>query len=134
MTPSISAGTSTTQIRPMARRTPVSRWLAMAGTVMCQSCSRRLAPRLSARVSQSGSMARMPAATLRTMGQTAAKASRNTTGASPTPRAMTAMGIQDRGEIMRRNWKAVELARSKAAQLPSSRPSGMPAASAMARP
>ena len=65
--------------------------------------SQRVADRLAASCSQCLSSAATPVAVLSMMGQTAAKLSRNTTGDSPTPSAITASGIHDRGETMRRN-------------------------------
>src|SRR5690606_16969708 len=55
-------------------------------------------------------------------------------GASPMPNSITATGIQDRGETMRRNWKAPLVASSSFCEAPMASPRGMPKTSAQNRP
>ena len=49
------------------------------------------------------------------------------------PRLITASGIHDSGEIMRRNWITSELARATRGWVPISRPSGRPSSTASSR-
>ena len=129
-TPSISAGTSTIQAMPSASLKPVSTWVRIPGSTMCSTISLRVADRLCASCSQLLSSAATPAAVLSMMGQTAAKVSRNTTGASPTPSAITASGIHDSGETMRRNWNSVPVSLANSGDSPIQMPSGTAISSA----
>ncbi len=85
-------------------------------------------------MTQRASSVLTPAAVLSTTGQTPAKASKNSTERSPTPKTTTTTGIHDSGEIMRRNWNAGDSALSTARAAPTSNPSGTPTVSAMPRP
>ncbi len=123
-TPSISAGTSTIQAMPSASRKPVSTCVTMPGSTICRTTSLRVADRLCASCSQLLSSAATPAAVLSRMGQTAANVSRNTTGASPTPSAITASGIHDSGETMRRNWNSVPVSLANSGDSPTQMPTG----------
>gem|GEM_PF-5974577 len=118
----------------MARRTPVRIWAVMPGSTTRSTVSVRVADRLRASSSQLRSSWATPAAVLSRMGQTAAKASRKYTGASPTPSTITAMGIHDSGEIMRRNWNTGENACENPRDRPTSTPSGTPTTKASSRP
>ncbi len=87
----------------MASRRPVRMSGTTAGMITRRSSCPSPAPRLRATLIHSGFTWLTPWAVLITKGHTVATAIRKYTGGSPTPKAMMAMGIQARGEIMRKN-------------------------------
>ena len=74
----------------------------MPGSSTRSSVWMQVAERLRASSSQLASSWDTPAAVLSRIGHTAANASRKYAGASPS--TITAIGIHDRGEIIRANW------------------------------
>ena len=100
----------------------------MIRVTICQG----LAPRLRATLNQAGSTLARPEAVANATGQTDAIAIRKMIACSQPANTTTAIGSQDSGLIMRRNWNGTLVSRWNHRMRPMRMPSGMPMA--IARP
>ena len=133
-TPSISAGTNTTHPIPKATLIPVKTCVCIAGSMIEIRVSMGVAPKLFASNFQRGSTDLTPEAVLMTIGHTDQIATKKYTGVSPIPNKMRAIGVQDRGDIIRKNCINTLLADSRGLLTPIAIPIGAPTKDAIRRP
>ncbi len=99
---------------------------AAAGRITCVSTCHGTAPRFRATANQLGSIFEIPLLVEKMIGQIDAAPIRKTIAPSQVEKAMTAIGIQESGLIMRSSWKGALVTFCSAFTRPIRTPIGIP--------